>query len=161
MKNTVKAFTISAIISFIAVLALAFFSTNTFAEDITDPSANPVTIIQQQKILLADEVMAETRTFRYAAGVAGGALGVWAGATAAATAGVSVLPAAVASGIVYGAAFYGASTLGIELAYQTTAAQIREKRDRLMADMKKKSEEGVNKGKELGDDLEKKFKEWF
>lgn len=160
MKNTKL---VSAIISILVFTVAFLYASLVSAEEknITDPSMNPVTIIQQQKILLVDDVLEETRTFRYAAGVAGGVFGGVAGATAAAASGTAVVPMVVGGAIVYGAAFYGASTLGVELAYQVTADKIREKRDQAIAEAKKKGEELLEQGKQKYQEKKDEIKEWF
>ena len=157
MKNIIIAATL---------VLLCLVSFNSFANSFTEPTADPVRIIQQQKILLVDEVLAETRTFRYAAGVVGAGVGVAAGASAASAAGVAVVPAAVAGGIIYGAAFYGSSTLGVELAYQVTAQEIRDKRDAAIASGRQQLDSLTEKGKDIlqkGKEGVQNFlnREWF
>lgn len=154
------------IIIAIILVILCLISFKSVASDFTNPSMDPVRIIQQQKVLLVDEVLAETRTFRYTAGVVGAGIGVAAGASAASAAGVAVVPAAVAGGIIYGAAAYGSATLGVELSYQVTAQEIREKRDAAFASGKQQLDNLAEKGKDIyqkGKEGVQNFlnKEWF
>jgi hypothetical protein len=159
---------VSAVIA-VVVFAVSFLYANaSHASEFTDPTLDPVKIIQQQKILLVDAVLDETRTFRYAAGAVGAGLGAVAGYSAATAAGVSAAPVVVSGAIVYGAAFYGASTLGVEVGYQMVADEIREKRDaalgkgkEIAGDLHQKGKDLLNEGKGLFDQGVEKFKSWM
>lgn len=164
-----KKITVVSAIAAVVVFAVSFLYANaSHASEFTDPTLDPVKVIQQQKILLVDSVMAETRTFRYAAGAVGAGVGALAGYSAATAAGVSAAPVVVSGAIIYGAAFYGASTLGTEVGYQLVAEEIREKRDlalgkgkELAGELQQKGKELLNEGKGLLDQGVEKFKSWL
>lgn len=158
----------SAVVAVIIFVVSFLYAGKSHASEFTDPTLDPVRVIQQQKILLVDSVLDETRTFRYAAGAVGAGLGAVAGYSAATAAGVSAAPVVVSGAIIYGAAFYGASTLGTEVGYQLVANEIREKRDaalgkgrEIAGDLQQKGKEILNEGKGLLDQGVEKFKSWL
>jgi hypothetical protein len=159
---------VSAVVAVIVFIVSFLYAGSAKASEFTDPTLDPVRIIQQQKILLVDSTLEETRTFRYAAGAVGTGLGAVAGYSAATAAGVSAAPVVVSGAIIYGAAFYGASTLGVEVGYQMVADEIREKRDAaiekgkgLAKDLQQEGKGLLDQGKGLLDQGVEKFKSWL
>jgi hypothetical protein len=145
-----RAITKVTIVAAIIIIVLGWMSV-AYAQTQFAPSQDPKVTAMQDAIVITDNVLAETRTFRYAVGGVGAAYGAVASGAVAATAGLSVPMIAVASvagGVVYGASFYGASTLGAELVYQDAAKKIKEGRSKM-----------TQKAEELKEEMKEELKE--
>ena len=162
-----KSFVITLVLAVIVVLTGFFAGAALAAEDLLGPSTDPKAIQLQNDIITTDKVMAETRTFRYAFGGVGAAYGAVASGMVAASAGLSVPLVAVTSvagGIIYGTAFYGATTLGTELVYQDAAKKIKEGRavaEQKASELKKELNSELKEKKEAAKYYAAKVKEFF